>query len=81
MILQVIVLEVIMKEYFTEENKIFYKKFFAIVLPIAFSQLMMAFVSASDAIMLGAIDQDSLSAVSLAGQVQIVFSLDRKSVV
>ena len=58
-----------------KDNKIFYKKFFAIVFPAAFQQLMVAIVGASDAIMLGAIDQDSLSAVSLASQVMFVFSL------
>ena len=36
---------------------------------------MLALVSATDAIMLGWIDQTSLSAVSLAGQVQFVLSL------
>jgi len=36
---------------------------------------MLALVSATDAIMLGLIDQTSLSAVSLAGQVQFVLSL------
>ena len=53
----------------------FYKKLFAIVLPIAFQQFMIAMVSASDAIMLGAIEQSALSAVSLAGQVQFVHTL------
>lgn len=36
---------------------------------------MLAAVNASDALMLGLLDQDSLSAVSLAGQVQFVFNL------
>lgn len=36
---------------------------------------MLALVSASDAVMLGMIDQDSLSAASLAGQIQFVLSL------
>ena len=45
----------------------FYKKLFSLVLPIAFQQFMLAAVSASDALMLGVISQDDLSAVSLAG--------------
>lgn len=47
----------------------FNKKLITLVFPIAFMQFMLALVSASDAIMLGMIDQDSLSVVSLAGQV------------
>lgn len=57
------------------ENRVFYKKLFSLVLPIAFQNLMTALVSASDAWMLGMLDQSSLSAVSLAGQVQFVLNL------
>lgn len=46
-----------------------------LVIPITMQQFMVALVSVSDAVMLGFLDQDSLSAVSLAGQVQFVFSL------
>ncbi|MDD7370177.1 MAG: hypothetical protein PUH04_00900, partial [Firmicutes bacterium] len=53
------------------DNKIFYKKLFILVLPIAIQNLMSALVSASDALMLGWLDQESLSAVSLATQVQL----------
>ena len=52
-----------------------YKKLFSIVTPIAFQYLMSSLVSASDAFMLGFLDQDSLSASSLAGQIAFVFSL------
>lgn len=55
--------------------KQFYKNLFVLVLPIAFQNLMSALVSASDALMLGLVNQDSLSAVSLATQVQFVLSL------
>lgn len=55
--------------------KQFYKSLFVLVLPIAFQNLMSALVSASDALMLGLVNQDSLSAVSLATQVQFVLSL------
>ena len=44
-------------------------------MPIAFQQFMLALVSASDALMLGVISQDSLSAVSLAGQITFIHNL------
>jgi putative MATE family efflux protein len=56
-------------------NKTIYKKLSGIVAPIAFQYLMASLVTASDAFMLGFLDQDSLSASSLAGQVAFVFSL------
>lgn len=48
---------------------------FSLVVPIAFQQLMNALVSASDALMLGFISQDALSAVSQAGQVMFIYTL------
>lgn len=57
------------------ENKILFKKLFILVLPMALQNFMTALVSASDALMLGFLNQDSLSAVSLAGQVSFVLSL------
>lgn len=56
-------------------NKKLYKSLFKVVTPIAFQYLMMSLVTASDAFMLGFLDQDSLSASSLAGQMSFVFSL------
>ena len=56
-------------------NVVFYRKLLSLVLPIAFQQFMLAAVSASDALMLGVISQDALSAVSLAGQITFVFNL------
>ncbi len=53
----------------------FYTKLKTLVLPITVQSFMLALVSATDALMLGLIDQTSLSAVSLAGQVQFVLSL------
>ena len=53
----------------------FYGRLFALVLPMAAQNLLNALLSASDALMLGLLDQGSLSAVSLAAQVQFVFSL------
>ena len=56
-------------------KKEFYKKLVWLVLPIAFQQFMLSLVSASDAVMLGMLSQDALSAVSLAGQALFVFNL------
>ncbi len=53
----------------------FTKKLLTLVFPIAFQQFMLALVSASDALMLGMLTQDALSAVSLAGQVTFVENL------
>lgn len=57
------------------ERKEFNSKLKALVVPMAFQQLMTALVGVSDAVMLGFLSQDALSAISLAGQVQFVYSL------
>lgn len=57
------------------DKKVFYKKLTALFFPIAVQNLMTALVSASDALMLGFLDQTALSAVSLATQVQFVLNL------
>lgn len=44
----------------------FYRKFLALLIPMVVQNLMNALVSASDALMVGTLDQNSLSAVSLA---------------
>ena len=56
-------------------DRTLYKQLFVVVTPIAFQHLTSALVSASDALMLGFLEQDALSAVSLAGQIAFVFSL------
>lgn len=53
----------------------FWKKLAPLAFPMAFQQLMQSLVSASDAVMLGLIDQSSLAAVSLATQIAFVVSL------
>lgn len=58
-----------------QENRVFYTKLFALVIPIACQNLMSALVSASDAVMLGMLSQEAMSAVSLATQIQFVLSL------
>ena len=67
------------------DNKQFYRKLRELALPIAFQSLMLALVAASDAFMLGRVDQEEMAAVSLAAQIQFVqnmflFAIDRKSV-
>lgn len=51
------------------------KEIIKLALPIAFGQFMTALVGASDAIMLGRMEQDAMAAVSLATQVTFVFNL------
>lgn len=58
-----------------ESYSIFMRKLLTLVLPITFQLFMLALVSASDALMLGVLTQDALSAVSLASQVTFVESL------
>lgn len=57
------------------EKKEFTQKLISLILPITFQQFMLALVSASDALMLGMISQNALSAVSLASQITFVENL------
>ena len=54
------------------DNKTFYSRLGTLALPIAFQSLMLAAVAAGDALMLGRIAQEEMTAVSLATQVQFV---------
>jgi len=58
-----------------KKKRTFNQTLAAMVIPIAFQNLMTALVSASDAVMLGFLEQEALSAVSLASQVTFVFNL------
>lgn len=53
----------------------FYAQLKTLVLPIAMASFMLALVSATDAVMLGLIDQASMASVSQAGQVQFLLNL------
>lgn len=53
-------------------DKEFYKKMLHLMIPIAMQSLMLASVAAADAVMLGRTAQNSMTAVSLATQVQFV---------
>lgn len=57
------------------ETRKFWKQLLPLMLPIAFQNMMQSLVSASDAVMMGFIDQTSLSAVSLATQIAFVVNL------
>ena len=58
-----------------KQKKEFYSRLMTVVLPLAVQAFMLALVSATDALMLGLVDQTSLSAVSLGGQIQFVLNL------
>jgi putative MATE family efflux protein len=58
-----------------EEKKHFYKLVFTLVLPMALQNLINVGVSTADVVMLGKVSETSLSASSLAGQVQFIMSL------
>lgn len=53
-------------------DKTFYSKLTRLTLPLAFQSLMLAAVAAGDAIMLGRVEQNAMSAVSLATQIQFI---------
>ena len=63
---------VLMKQNTLFSDKIFISKLLHITLPIAFQNLMLASVAAADAIMLGFLNQNSMSSVSLATQIQFI---------
>lgn len=53
-------------------DKDFYSKLIRLTVPIAFQALMLASVAVADAFMLGNVEQNSMSAVSLATQFQFI---------
>lgn len=57
----------------------FQKELMGIMLPVALQSLLSSLVSASDTLMLGFFDQNSLSAISLASQIAFVLSLFQMS--
>jgi putative MATE family efflux protein len=54
------------------DNRVFYRRLAEIAAPIAFQSLMTALVAACDALMLGRVAQEQMTAVSLATQIQFV---------
>ncbi len=57
------------------ESRQFYKMVFLLVLPMALQNLINVGVTSTDVIMLGKVGETSLSASSLAGQVQFIMTL------
>ena len=53
-------------------TKVFYRKLWSLAFPLRVQSLMLATVAAMDALMLGYLDQNAMSAVSLATQVQFI---------
>ena len=64
----------------TTENKSFYKRLSRLALPISFQSLMLAAVAAGDALMLGSVAQNEMTAVSLATQIQFVQNMFLSSI-
>ncbi len=58
-----------------EKEQTFSKKLVSLIIPITLQNFMFALVPISDAVMLVALDQDAMSAVSLATQVTFVLNL------
>lgn len=54
------------------DKKVFYRNLARLALPIALQSLMLALVAAGDALMLGRVAQNEMTAVSLATQIQFV---------
>lgn len=64
-----------MPDHANTDRKQFYKELIALTVPLALQNLLNALVGASDALMLGRLNQASIAAVSLANQVSFVMSL------
>src|SRR5699024_5845847 len=70
-----------MKKMKLFRDKEFYSKLWNLALPIALQNLMLALVAAADALMLGRVDQNTMSAVSLATQIQFIQNMVLGSIV
>lgn len=55
-----------------QKDEAFYKKLWNLMVPIVLQNLMLAMVAVADAFMLGGMDQNYMSAVSLATQIQFI---------
>ena len=53
-------------------KKLFYRQLFTVAFPVTIQSLMLALVATADTLMLGSLDQNSMSAVSMATQVQFI---------
>ena len=59
----------------TKTEQTFSRKLVSLIIPMTLQNFMFALVPISDAVMLVALNQDSMSAVSLAAQVTFVLNL------
>lgn len=57
------------------EKKEFYQELFSLAIPIGLQSLLVALIGATDALMLGRLAQDAVSAVSLANQIVFIMNL------
>lgn len=57
------------------DRKIFYRELLYLAIPIGLQNLLVALIGASDALMLGRLTQDAVSAVSLANQITFIMTL------
>jgi Na+-driven multidrug efflux pump len=64
-----------------EDKKRFNKDLLTLAVPLALQNLLGALVGASDALMLGRLNQASIAAVSLANQISFIMSLFTGSVI
>lgn len=58
-----------------QESREFYKKVFALVIPMALQNLINTGITTADVVMLGRVGEDVLSGSSLAGQIQFILNL------
>ncbi|MBR4962024.1 MAG: MATE family efflux transporter [Clostridia bacterium] len=63
------------------EKKEFYKELFNLAIPLGLQSLLVALIGATDALMLGRLAQDAVSAVSLANQIVFIMNLFISAVV
>ena len=61
------------KAFMTQfDRRAFYRRLYTLAMPIVIQSLMLALVAAGDALMLGQVAQEEMTAVSLATQIQFV---------
>lgn len=68
-----------MKDHIFSDKR-FNRQLFRLAMPIVIQSLMLASVAAADAFMLGGVDQNSMSAVSLASQIQFIQNMVLSSI-
>ncbi len=65
----------------TLEKKQFNRELLTLAIPLALQQLLNALVGATDALVLGRLNQEAIAAVSLANQISFIMSLFNSSVI